>query len=170
MTPDEAQEPDQLDARVSLGHRLRKAREDRGMSAEEASRASGVKTATLLRYERGKCEASALKVVALAEAYGACCNLLLGREECCPEPRAGHAVLDLDILDAVERAETEADMRSLIMWRPPPVFAVVSLPLRQRVVGGQEASGIGSFILEKLREVAPAAHRRWADQHVNGVA
>jgi transcriptional regulator with XRE-family HTH domain len=101
MTASESPDPIQLDALKRLGHRLRRAREDTQMNPEQAATASGIKRTTLLRYERGESEPGALKIVALAEAYGISGCHLLGLESPTDEPLAGQVVLDLDAVDAI---------------------------------------------------------------------
>lgn len=168
MSQADSTDPIHSDALRTLGHRLREARESKSLTAVQASVLSGVKATSILTYERGQAEPGTLKVIALAAAYGACCNWLLGQSDLPRGIGRGQAVADLDKLDAVRNAKTEADMDRIIMWNPPPIWAVVSLPMRQRIVDGQEAVGLGVYILDRLRSVAPETHKRWATQHLPG--
>jgi len=168
MAQSNSPDPVSIDELHQLGERLRKARSDRELSAEEAGQLSGVKASTILRYERGEAEPGALRIAALANLYGACCNWLLGNRTIPAMAEAGHAVADLDRIDAVEKAKTEQEMSDLVLWRPPPIIAVVSIPSKRRLVDGQEAQGIGSFILDRLKAVAPRTYMRWSTQHSMG--
>ena len=68
----------------------------------------------------------------------------------------------------IENAKTEEDIERHMLWRPPPVVAVMIVPKRWKAVSGQEAVGLGAFLLETIRTVAPKAHKRWAAQHIAG--
>lgn len=149
-----------------LGKRLRSAREAAKLTAGEAGKRAHVSESAILRYERGEAGPGPQKMLALADAYGVCCNWLLGRLDWSSDPEAGKAVADLDKIDAVENAKTEEDIESLIMWRPPPIFAVVSVPQRRRIVSVEEAVGIGSLIFDRIRTLAPKTYMRWAAKHI----
>lgn len=151
-----------------LGKRLRSARGKAGLSAAEAGKKSKMSANTILRYERGLTGPGPQKIHALADTYGVCLNWLHGRLDWNGEPEDGKAVADLDKIEAVENAKTEDDIAHLILWKPAPIMAVVSIPVRRRIVSGEEALSIGSWLFERILTVAPKAHRRWAAQHIKG--
>jgi len=151
-----------------LGRRLRVAREACGMSVEAASSASGVKSAMIGRYERSESEAGALKIAALAETYGVCCNWLLGQAPQMDDLKDVHAVVDLDMAERIDKAATEADMRKLICYDPAPFLAIIGIPKRHKVISAHSASVLGARIYDRLSTIAPRAHRQWANNYALG--
>ena len=146
---------------VTLGRRLRQAREACGLSVEAASEASGVKAAMIGRYERAEPEAGALKLAALASAYEVCCNWLLGQSPEMESLSDAHAVADLDLIEKIDAAKDEFEIRRLVCWDPAPFLAVVGIPRRHKVISAHQASVIGARIYERLKEIAPRVHKQW---------
>jgi transcriptional regulator with XRE-family HTH domain len=172
MTEGLSEDSGQTNARTQLGTLLREAREKRGISADRVAYETGLKTASLLRYERGEREPGALTVATLAKLYGVCMNRLLGCSDLChshDEDPDRQAVLDVEVYEAIMMATTEAEIDMLLFWRPPPVLLIVGIPRRQDTLRVQDIEAVGSEVLEKIQLVAPKAYKRWASQHRNGV-
>jgi len=152
----------------ALGARLREARTRVGMTAEDVEKRSGVKVGTLSRYERGVAEPGAVKLTILAKTYGVSCDWLLGRTDSPNQTVDAQALIDLDKVEAVQNAKTENDIEKHLLWRPPPLLAVVALPPRRKLVDLQEAIDTGSRLLHQIKSVAPESYQRWRALHILG--
>lgn len=102
---------------VSLGHRLRAARQSRGWSLGEVESATGgeFKASVVGAYERGERGISVQRLVRLAEIYGVAASDLL------PVTADEETVIDLDALSAAG-AETLVDryLSAIRMLRREP--------------------------------------------------
>ena len=151
-----------------LGKRMRDARTRAGLSAEHVEKMTGVKTKTLLRWERGEVEPGALKLAALAKVYGVTCDWLLGLSSSPDNCENGQAVLDLDQVDEIERVKCEEEVERQLLWRPPPFLAVIALPVRRKLVSLQQAIDVGSSLLAKVKSTGPRSYARWVSIHMAG--
>ena len=85
-----------------VGDRLRKAREDAGMTQDFVSQQTGFPTRSITRWENGQADLSLGKVVRLATLYGVSLDWITGRTELrqCVQP--GSVLIDNDALARLE--------------------------------------------------------------------
>jgi len=102
------------------------------------------------RYERAESQAGALNVAALARAYGVCCNWLLGESPEMEDLTEGNAIVDLDLIEQIDGAATEADMKKLTNHDPAPFRAILGIPRRYKVISAHSASVLGARIYDRL--------------------
>ena len=127
-----------------------------------------MKASTIRRYERGQAEPGALKLAAMAEAYGVSCDWLLGLRGSPASEKCGQAVVDLDQVGQIEAADSEEEIESQLLWKPPPFLAVIALPVRKKLVSLQQAIDIGSGLLAKVKSTGPKCYVRWLSVHSAG--
>ena len=142
----------------SLGDRIRRLREDRGIQQVDLAEAAGVRPHTMWRYEAGQSRPGADKLDKIAEALGVTARYLLrGTEPESPEPPEPH-------LEPVEDEELSvADQALRAMRGAHRLDPETTQRLRERLEHVQFSTGarlstVVSFLEDEL--IAMKAERR----------
>lgn len=108
-------EPSTTQFRAAVGQRLRKARDQAGLTQEQVSAklGDGFSTASLYRWENGKEMPSLDKAATLASLYDVSLDWLVGRAQCSSLLVPGRVLIDVHATKLVEQAAENGSMRDL---------------------------------------------------------
>ena len=151
---------DKEDATV-LATRLKRARQDAGLTKEGAAKLVGISKASIDAYEQGRNMPPADRLRKLADIYGVSTDYLLGRVDQ-PDLSTGRmAVADLPAIERFMHAHSLEEVRPLLNLEPQPFNYVSFFSEPASLLAERDARDLLLRIEYHGIEIAPDALKQW---------
>lgn len=96
------------------GERIRQIRKARGLSQDQLAELSSLNRVTIAKYEAGRVEPGALAISRIADALEISADVLLGRSDAVPEPKASPRTIESRIIsEGVDKMTPEEREKAL---------------------------------------------------------